>query len=241
MEFHSGLRLPVLVVGLYVGYIYLGYPLLIALLAHRRPAPIKNSTDTFRCSVLISCYNESVRLIEKVHQILALEGNDAIIEVLIEMDGSDEQAEKITENIHDQRVKQYYYPIRRGKPAVMNDLMEKATGEVLLMMDVRQKLNKQVLKALLPNFADQQIGVVSGELVFVRSLSDTSAAVGIDAYWRYEKWIRKNGTGLFLRAGGYGSDLCDSTFVCETITDRYGVGRCDFAHDGRCRRMALCV
>ena len=43
---------------------------------------------------------------------------------------------------------------------------------------------------LVENFADPDVGAVSGELVFVDANGSPFAA-GVDAYWRYEKFIRR--------------------------------------------------
>jgi poly-beta-1,6-N-acetyl-D-glucosamine synthase len=50
----------------------------------------------------------------------------------------------------------------RGKAAVLNDLMDKATQPFLVMMDARQRVEAGAISRLLENFADPQVGVVSG-------------------------------------------------------------------------------
>jgi len=171
-----------------VFYIYLGYPLLIGLCAYFFPRPVKKAPFNAPCSVLISCYNESSRLPEKIQNLLAMQGSDQIVEILIGSDGSTDSA---WTSISDPRVKLIPFSIRRGKPAVMNDLIFRAEGSILLMADVRQPFSSDALVNLLRNFADVSVGAVSGELVFVRDIKDSSAVAGISAYWRYEKWIRK--------------------------------------------------
>lgn len=174
-----------------VFYMYAGYPLLIGLLGRLCPKPVMRGECRERCSVIISCYNESNRIRSKVEQLLSLEGSDAIVEILIGSDGSTDSPETALAGIHDSRVKLRAFPSRRGKPAVLNDLTAEASGSIILMADVRQRFSPDALVRLLENFADPSIGVVSGELVYVRAIDDTAAVEGISAYWRYEKWIRK--------------------------------------------------
>ena len=57
-------------------------------------------------------------------------------------------------------------------------------------MRVRQRLDTAAVRSLVENFANPEVGAVSGELVFE---SDDISRFGesIDAYWRYEKFIRR--------------------------------------------------
>jgi poly-beta-1,6-N-acetyl-D-glucosamine synthase len=184
-------------------YIYLGYPLLIALLARLRPKPQRDiqSADPLRdpsslsVTVMISSYQEPVALEKKLRNVLACNGSQQIKQILVGLDGT-ENADSLT--AIDPRIIYVPFPARRGKPSVLNDLMPMATGDILIMMDVRQRLDDDALPALLRNFADPAIGVVSGELVFEREVGDSSDASSIDAYWKLEKWLR-------VREGRFGS------------------------------------
>ncbi len=171
-------------------YIYLGYPLLIGLLASRFPRPVRKGSCDASISVIIAIHHEAPRIATKINNILAAEGSDRIREILIGSDGCTDQPAAALAAIHDPRVRLIIFPERRGKPSVLNDLVPQATGEVIVFMDVRQRLDQAALPALLANFADPAVGVVSGELVFEHDPSQSGTAAGIDAYWRYEKWIR---------------------------------------------------
>lgn len=170
-------------------YTYAGYPLLVGMLARIAPRRPRKSPNDLSVSVLISCYNESHRLAAKVANILSIAGSGRIRQVLIGSDGSEE--ESAAPLPPDARIERIDFPSRRGKPSVLNDLLPLARGDILVMMDVRQRLDEGALEALLENFSDPSIGVVSGEMEFERDQGDTTAAGGIDAYWRYEKWIRE--------------------------------------------------
>ncbi|HMO04585.1 MAG TPA: glycosyltransferase [Kiritimatiellia bacterium] len=187
-------------------YLYIGYPLLVALLARVMARPVIRGETTDRVSVLVSCYGETDRLVEKVRAVLALPGAERICQVLVGLDGEGGgHAEELAGRIGDPRVAVIGFAVRRGKPAVLNDLMSRITGSIVLMLDVRQRLGEQTIPALLSRFADPSVGVVSGELVFVHDLRDTAAAVGIGAYWRYEKWIRKNEAAIASVPGATGA------------------------------------
>lgn len=174
-------------------YIYLGYPLLIALLARRRHdgdiaalAP-NGDTQSLSITIMISSYREPVALEKKLRNILSVKDSQQIQQILIGLDGT-AHADDLPRI--DPRISYVPFPERRGKPSVLNDLLPMATGDILVMMDVRQRLDDGALPALLRNFANPDIGVVSGELVFEREEGDSSDASSIDAYWKLEKWLR---------------------------------------------------
>ena len=173
-----------------VGYIYAGYPLLIGLLARLRPRPVAKADNSLTISVIISIYNEAPRLAPKIRSLLNDPQAHRINEILIGNDAGHDDPQAALHDLHDPRIRLISFPERRGKPSVLNDLIPLATGDLLIMMDVRQRLDPQALTHLLANFSDPTIGVVSGELIFEAADTDTSAAAGIDTYWRYEKWIR---------------------------------------------------
>jgi cellulose synthase/poly-beta-1,6-N-acetylglucosamine synthase-like glycosyltransferase len=106
------------------------------------------------------------------------------------------------EGLGDARVRLIPFAQRRGKTAVLNELVPQCRYDVVVLMDARQLVAPGAIRALLARFNDEEVGVVSGELVFreceeerdewggIRGGSGT--AEGMGAYWRYEKWIRKN-------------------------------------------------
>jgi cellulose synthase/poly-beta-1,6-N-acetylglucosamine synthase-like glycosyltransferase len=72
--------------------------------------------------------------------------------------------------------------------------MREATGAFLCFTDVRQVLGPDSLEHLAACLGDPEVGAVSGELI-IRS-GETLEELSIGAYWKYEKWIRKNQSRL---------------------------------------------
>jgi cellulose synthase/poly-beta-1,6-N-acetylglucosamine synthase-like glycosyltransferase len=105
----------------------------------------------------------------------------------------------------DARVRVIEFPARRGKPSVLNDLVPQCRADLVLFTDARQAVHPQALGRLLAAFADPAVGVVSGELVFAPDPLATTAARGMDAYWRYEKFIRKNEAAFSSVPGATGA------------------------------------
>ncbi|HET6422057.1 MAG TPA: glycosyltransferase, partial [Planctomycetaceae bacterium] len=171
-------------------YIYAGYPLLVGLLGRLRPGRIARAPITTTVSVVLVVHNEAARIGRKLDSLLAMEGAEQIVEVLVGSDGSTDDSAAITQSYPDPRVKWIPFADRRGKPSVINDLVSQARGEIVLLTDVRQDFAADFLTATLPNFADRTVGVVSGELVLQADDATTTAGEGIGLYWRYEKAIR---------------------------------------------------
>ncbi len=174
-----------------LAYIYAGYPLLIAILSRLKGRKIRPGEFQGQLSVVIVACNEAARLQLKLDNLLSLVGAAQIHEILVGSDGSTDRTAAIVANYGDPRVKLHEFTQRRGKPAVLNDLIPRCTGEVVLLADTRQQFDPHLLTQILKNFADDTVGVVSGELVFVRKFGDTAAAEGIGLYWKYEKFLRR--------------------------------------------------
>ena len=175
-----------------LAYIYAGYPLLIWMLGRVRPAAVLKAPFTGQLSVVIVGYNEASRLVRKLDSVLASDCASQIEEILIGSDGSDDNTVEIVAAYGDPRVRLVTFAERRGKPAVLNDLVPQCRTELVVLTDARQAVEPSALSRLAACFADNRVGVVSGELVLRADDSDSPAAEGIGAYWKYEKFIRKS-------------------------------------------------
>lgn len=176
-----------------LAYVYLGYPLLVRLLSRLRPMRRERRPpdESQRVSVVIACYNEAERIRVKLNKLLWSEQANLIGEILIGSDGSTDNISDVIASFGDRRIRLCEFSDRRGKPAVLNDLVPQCDSEIVILCDARQILSERAIPELLANFADPSVGVVSGELMFRSSEDSSTASRGIGAYWRYEKMIRK--------------------------------------------------
>jgi cellulose synthase/poly-beta-1,6-N-acetylglucosamine synthase-like glycosyltransferase len=175
-----------------LAYLYAGYPALAWLLGRIRRRDLRRAPWTSGLSIVVVAHNEAHRLRAKLDNLLACDGAERIVEILVGSDGSDDDTAAVIAAYPDQRVRLLHFPERRGKPAVLNALVPQCRSELVVLTDVRQMLAPDALSRLAENFADERVGVASGELVFRESNHDTAAAVGMGAYWTYEKLIRKS-------------------------------------------------
>lgn len=175
-----------------IGYIFVGYPTLIWICARCRPKSVNRQSTPRTLSIVIVAHNESLNLPPKLASLFASRHSEWIREILIGSDGSTDDTVAVVNAFPDSRAKAIEFSQRRGKPAVLNDLVPQCTGEIVLLADSRQEFDVDCLDRLLQNFADPKVGVVSGELVLRSQPGDSTAAQGIGFYWKYEKFIRKH-------------------------------------------------
>ena len=109
------------------------------------------------------------------------------------------------------------FELRRGKAAVLNDLMTSAGQPILAMMDARQRVEAGAISKLLENFADEQVGVVSGELVYETAAG--AAQKGAESYWGYEKFIRLSESRVWAVPGATGALYAIRKDLCEPIPE----------------------
>jgi biofilm PGA synthesis N-glycosyltransferase PgaC len=186
-------------------YIYVGYPLWIGLAARLRPRPVERGTLDGAVSVILAVYNEAGRIGEKLESIVASDPTGRIREVLVGSDGSTDDTEAKAGALGDPRIRVTAFPWRRGKAACLNDLVLEARGDFLLFTDARQEIQAGAVDALLRNFQDPSVAVVSGELVFTPSSQEVAAGRGMGIYWQYENWIRNQEARVHSVPGASGA------------------------------------
>ena len=74
-----------------------------------------------------------------------------------------------------------------------------------MFADARQRFEPGAIRALAANFADPQVGAVSGELVLQKRRGTSPRGEGGGFYWRYEKFIRANESWAGSTVGATGA------------------------------------
>lgn len=170
-----------------VAYTYVGYPLLVGLCARVAPGAVREDPTWLpKVTACIPVFDAASYLRAKVESLQALDWPRDALEILLYDDGSTDDTAAIAREIAaaDPRVRLVGDGVRRGKPYAVNRMRELATGEVLLMTDVRQPLAPAALRALVRVLADPTVACATGNLVL-------RGEAGAGAYWRYESWIRR--------------------------------------------------
>jgi biofilm PGA synthesis N-glycosyltransferase PgaC len=193
---------------LLLSYTYVGYPALVCLWAAvrpghlHRPAQCPDPTVT----VLIVAHNEAPRIDERIDNVLALDYPPDRLEIIVASDGSDDGTAERARRYEEAGVTTIGFGARRGKPAILNDVVPMARGEIVLFADARQRFEPGVLRTLTGVFGDPRVGAVSGELILTANDRDgTAAGNGVGFYWRYEKFIRRRESRLDSTIGATGA------------------------------------
>ena len=219
-----------------LGYAFVGYPVLIWVVARVRERRVKRGTFTGGVSVLMAAHNEEGVLPRKIEQLLELAKKEPIREIWIGLDGcTDGTGERVKEKLKELNIQYSMYnnqcssgkgegrPIvqvlefegQRGKAAVLNELMGRAGQAIWVMMDARQRVEPGAIGKLLANFADPQVGVVSGALVY--ESAESGVQKGAESYWGYEKFIRESESQLWAVPGATGALYAIRRELCEPI------------------------
>lgn len=181
------------IAALVAAYVYVGYPLLLAVWSRVAPRPIHPAPAEPTVSIVMAVRNEAEALEARIANLLALDYPHDRVQIVIASDGSDERTRAVLCR-HLDVVEAVFLP-PGGKARALNAAVARARHDVLVFADVRQRYAVDALRGLVAPLADPTVGGVSGELILDCEIGDTSAsniAEGIGGYWRYEKWLRRH-------------------------------------------------
>jgi biofilm PGA synthesis N-glycosyltransferase PgaC len=174
-------------------YTYVGYPLVLRVLAYFAAAQQSRAgtpDDALpTVSVLISVHNGAAFLPRKIESLLAQDYPPEKMEILIYSDGSTDDTVAVARALAatpaaDGRIRVVDNAERRGKPSGLNALCALAQGDLLLLNDVRQPFAPCAVRELAKAMTDPAVGCATGNLVL-------TGDAGSGIYWRYENWIRQ--------------------------------------------------
>ncbi len=173
----------------FVAYTHLGYPLLLWIGAKVKRRPTRRESILHKVSVILAVHNEEGLIVQKCRNLLAQDYPKDRLQVVIVSDGSTDGSIEQVRQVQHAQIRLVAYAPRRGKAWALNTGVLEATGELLVFVDARQLLASDAIRHLAENFADPQVGAVSGEMQLLSEGNEFGHAM--DAYWNYEKWIRR--------------------------------------------------
>jgi cellulose synthase/poly-beta-1,6-N-acetylglucosamine synthase-like glycosyltransferase len=186
-----------------LGYLYAGYPVVAWFRARVSPQPHFREPIAPVVTVVVVAYNEGKRIAGRIENLRALDYPETQLDIVIASDGSTDDTVARARAHVDSRVAVRAFPCRRGKAAVLNDVVSSARGEIVVLADARQRFEPDAVRALVSNLADPAVGAVSGELMLSSGTTATGGGVGF--YWRYEKFIRRHESRTDSTVGATGA------------------------------------
>jgi cellulose synthase/poly-beta-1,6-N-acetylglucosamine synthase-like glycosyltransferase len=184
-------------------YTYLGYPILLVIISKLRPLPIRRSAYEPSVSVIITAYNEERDLAAKLDNTLALDYPGTLMEIIVASDCSTDRTDDIAREFGGRGVILHRQSERLGKTAAQNAAITLARGEIVLFSDATTLYHKNVLRAMMPSFADPTVGCVAGRLIYVDA-SDSGVGRGARSYWNYETFLKRHESRVCSLIGASG-------------------------------------
>ena len=200
-----------------VAYSYMVYPVLLFLMAaavqtardltfligrrdRRRPCQ-----DEFlpRVAMLVSAHNEENVIEAKMRNTRELCYPSERLEFLLGLDAPTDLTAERAARSKPPWVRVIAFPHRRGKPAVLRELAQWTSAEILVFSDANTMLQRDCLHKLVRHFADPRVGAVSGEEL--RLVTNGTKVPMASLYWRYEASLKLLESRLNCALGANGA------------------------------------
>lgn len=187
-----------------VVYVYVGYPLVVLLLARVAPArPVRREPATPRVTFIISVFNEEAVLEAKLANALAFDYPADQLEIMVVSDCSDDRSDEIARAHADRGVRLVRQEERLGKTSALNLAVPQASGDIVVFSDANAMYEPDAVRELVANFADDTVGYVVGEARYVNT--EDGAASSEASYWSYEIAIKTAESRIHSMVGGDGA------------------------------------
>ena len=215
-------------------YTYLLYPILIFFLSriiHKSVS--KDLSFEPPITVLVAAYNEEKYIEDCIKSIYNSNYPTEKIRVLIGDDGSKDNTNVIVREL------MLEYPLlqilnynRNGKNYIINKLVELSETEILVFIDADCRFEKEAIKNIVANLADEEVGGAMVSLDMIDSGDNNNTGrFGESTYQNLEKLIRKAESRIYSTVNSLGifcmrkklfryfpnNNICDDLFSAYNI------------------------
>ena len=174
-------------------YAYLGYPLVMRLLARGHEHAIANNPDAWpEITVVIAACNEEARIAARIRDILAQDYPADRLQVIVADDGSSDATARAAD-VGDPRCRVITLASNGGKAVALDTALRAVTTPITVFADARQRFAPGTLRALVRPFSDPEVGAVAGELQ-IRDAHGGQGDLGL--YMRIERRLRHDESTL---------------------------------------------
>ena len=185
-------------------YSYLGYPLVLISLRLVIRRDVRKQPIEPAVSLLIPAYNEADVIERKIQNSLALDYPADRLEIVVASDGSSDATVSCAQACADgKRIRVLAYAENRGKVATLNASVPELRGEIIIFSDAPAMLYPDSVRRLVENFADPDVGAVSGLYKVVKA-DQVNIGSSEDFYWKYETFLKVKESQLASTLGGHG-------------------------------------
>jgi cellulose synthase/poly-beta-1,6-N-acetylglucosamine synthase-like glycosyltransferase len=194
-------------------------------LAHKRDRRAADLAELPQIAIVVAAHNEEQHIEQRLQNLLNLDYPKDRYRIYIGSDGSDDATPKIIRAFESERVVCYEFQKRRGKAAVLNNIMAGVEEPLVVFSDANTEFAPDNLRKLVRHFADPKVGAVCGELILrVQDGSDNQDSL----YWRIERMLKfyEGRIGGLLGANGANYAIRRKLFVLlplDTIVDDFTI------------------
>ena len=197
-------------------YTYAGYPLVLIVLGSlkqlksdlrfglaRRTRRVSGATvDRPRVSIVFAAHNEEKVIAEKLLNCARLDYPAELLDILVGCDGCTDATAALARLSAPANTSVFEFADRGGKPAVLNKLLPRARGEIVVFCDANTEFEPDAIHALVRHFKRSEIGCVCGEL---RLRLRGGEPTGEQLYWRFETLLKFLESRLNMLVGASGA------------------------------------
>ena len=187
-------------------YTYVGYALVLGAMGYvSRRRGTRSDRDPRiwpHVSIVLSAYNEESVIARRIENLLDVDYPPDRMHIVIGSDGSSDRTSEIVRRYRTARVKFHDFALRRGKAYVLNDLLSRVTGDLVVFTDANTFFHPDALKELVRGFSRHADAcAVVGKLEFRTSAGTVNPD---NLYWRYETVLKtlESRFGSVLGANG---------------------------------------
>jgi cellulose synthase/poly-beta-1,6-N-acetylglucosamine synthase-like glycosyltransferase len=170
-------------------YSTVGYAALLLVVARFIHRPVTKAEITPTVSLLIAAHNEESVIAKKIENTLALDYPRERIQVIVVSDTSTDRTEEITLGFSGKGIVLFRVPDGKGKVHALNEAMHLVTGDIVVISDADSMYAPDALRKLVRNFADAEVGAVTGEER--RVATDSDEGRGESLYCRLDNQIKR--------------------------------------------------
>jgi glycosyltransferase involved in cell wall biosynthesis len=166
---------------------YVTYPLTLRVWRAIRRRPVRRAPIEPGVSVLVPAYNEVDVIAATLTALLAQDYPKERLQILVVSDCSSDGTDDVVQSFADRGVELLRQAERGGKALGLNAAVRRARGEILVFCDANARFAPGALRSMVANFADPEVGYVTGQLT-LEAAGDVVSGGG--AYLRFEQWLR---------------------------------------------------
>jgi len=223
----------------FIFYSYVLFPLFLRVLSslRRKQAEAVSESPADSVSILIPVYNEGNIIAQKIQSVLDANYPNDRLEILVGSDASDDHTSEEVRRLAGAHpsIRLIEFRERRGKPAVVNDLVREARFDLLLLTDANVLFEKSVIERLLRSFGDQSVGL-AGANILSKAVRDDGISRQEQGYLARENVIKQREGELWgCMMGPFGGcyairknlyvpipeqNLVDDFFVCMKVIEQ---------------------